>query len=245
MLRKRLILHIGTHKTGTSSFQRSLKSSEQNLIQQGLVPILESRIKDGVATNIKRANVHSKAHLFVRPELRTGARIRHGIIDLTEQQRANCRARFAKRLRSMPAPSVILSAEVFSFMRTGQEQKYLSEFIAQTERDVTTLVVFREETEWRASWVAQLKSNPEHYEEIQRQPEESRIDADWFYDKSAIRKSWILFNLKELSYEAHGNIINAIYREIGITTEGLNTDIRAYIRKTRALQSTAELTTSG
>ena len=56
---KRLILHIGTHKTGTSSFQRSLQNNAQSLIGAGIRPIRE-RVPAGPGWSRRRGQVRVK-----------------------------------------------------------------------------------------------------------------------------------------------------------------------------------------
>ena len=235
MPRKRLILHIGTHKTGTSSFQRSLNRNREALIKQGLLPVSEIKIRRGEETDKKRANATGIAHLFIRPELLTGVRIGKAAPELTEDQCKTRRARLAERLRDLPDQTVLLSAEAFSFLRTPDEQQAMRDFLTETERDVLTIAVFREETAWRESWENQLKFSPNTYQAVMRQPDEQRINADWFYDTSAIRAFWAPFNLTELSYEAHDNIVDTLYKTMGLSTADLKTDLRANTRKTGTL----------
>ena len=226
MPRKRLILHIGTHKTGTSSFQSSLVDNRPSLMAQGLTPILETKRIDGVTTGTRRANIAAKAHLFIRPELRTPSRYNKVSPELSNRQRQTRRAKLAERLRKLTAPSVLLSAEAFCFLRTPEEQNSMRDFLSQTEREITTLMVLRNEADWRASWENQIQNKPAMFRYFQNQPDEVCINADWYYDISAIRAFWAPFNLTEMSYEAHDNIVDALFHFIGISTAALNTDIR-------------------
>ncbi len=72
----RLVLHVGTHKTGSSSFQRSLMLNETGLAEHGGGVIRELDLH-ARTSNPNEFNLTSLSQLFMRPELATPARLKH------------------------------------------------------------------------------------------------------------------------------------------------------------------------
>ena len=72
---KELIVHIGTHKTGTTSFQASLRGQPPGVARQGFQPIsAPKRVRGLIAP--ERYNVGRFAQSFLRPGVATVARLR-------------------------------------------------------------------------------------------------------------------------------------------------------------------------
>jgi len=228
---KQLILHIGTHKTGSSSFQRSLMLNERALAKRG-VGVIRERDMDAASSNPNEMNLTSLSHLFVRPELPTPMRLKNesrpheGAI-----KRAVLRRLWARDLAKRPQPVLIGSAESFCFLRTAREARQLSGFLSAIHRDLVVLLVARNEAEWRASWQAQLEKRPKVREGLAKVDPSVRIDGDWYFDLAAIRAFWsALGEVREIDYDAEiaisGNIVSRLYREAGIDPEGLETSVR-------------------
>lgn len=55
--------------------------------------------------------------------------------------------------------------------------------------------------------------------------EDVSILGEWYYNKSEIQKFWAPFNLHQLKYEAHPNIVDALFSEIGVPLGKLQTDV--------------------
>ena len=231
MTRKRLFLHIGTHKTGTTSFQESLLKNAPALIARGLRPIREPRMRQGIKRPGLRASLFTFAELFMRPDLLTGARFRQNVPNLTPPQRRNRLKVMAKRLNTLDDPALLLSTEALCFLRTPTEQNLMREFLAGIDRDVTTLVTFRSTGDWRASWLSQLAKSPDLFDAVHARPPENRITADWYFDKNAIRQFWGPFGLREFSYEQADDMLDVLYGELGIVAGELAPMRRLNLRR--------------
>jgi hypothetical protein len=232
---KRLILHIGTHKTGSSSFQRSLMLNERVPAERG-VGVIRERDMYAASSNPNELNLTSLSHLSVRPELPTPMRLKNeGRPHEGAIRRALLRRLWARDLAKRPKPVLIGSAESFCFLRTPREARQLSGFLAAIRRDLVVLLVARDEAEWRASWRAQLEKRPKVREGLAKVDPSVRIDGDWYFDLAATRAFWsALGEVREIDYDAEiavsGNIVSRLYREAGIDPEGLETSVRINAR---------------
>ena len=101
----------------------------------------------------------------------------------------------------------------------------LRRFLDRVGREVQTLVVFRNTQDWRESWLHQLEKDPSGVARIAReQPDEVSLLGDWYFDKAAIRSFWSPFNLCELGYEGHDNIVAAMIEKLGLPGDDLVSD---------------------
>lgn len=108
-------------------------------------------------------------------------------------------------------------------------------FLALTRRRVVILLVTRNETDWRASWKAQIAKNKKVSRILANTDPAIRIDADWYFDLAAIRAFWSgLGELREVDFDAavaeDGNIVPRLYRAAGIELAGLEVDVRLNTR---------------
>ena len=233
---KRLVLHIGTHKTGTSSFQESLKKNAKTLISCGIRPVRGPVFQDGKRVPGKnRVNHTHLTHLLLRPEIRSGARVRRTVPVLSPEQRLRQLDRLAERLSGLDEETLLISAEGLCFLREASEQALLRRFVERVGREVQTLVVFRKEGDWRASWENQLmKQSNEIYQIAKTEAEDVSLLGDWYFDKTAIKEFWAPFNLHQIEFEAHTNIVKPLYDAIGQSDGGLQTEVFKNRRRTIA-----------
>ncbi|RME17662.1 MAG: hypothetical protein D6801_02920, partial [Alphaproteobacteria bacterium] len=189
--KKNLYLHVGTHKTGTTSFQKSLRANRAGLIRQGFFPF-GVRFKTGGKPR-KRLSYHafSLTHIILRPELAGNRRASLGL-DTAPEAVAELRARLLRRLRAREEESIIVSAESLCFLRTPEEKGELQRFLADVGRAVKVVLVFRNEADWRASWTNQLTKNRPEGSRGRRgdRPDAQRLNGEWYYDKPAIIAFW-------------------------------------------------------
>ncbi len=150
--------------------------------------------------------------------------------DWKPAQRLRRLRRLAERLAGMEEDTLILSAEGLCFLRTEEERKRLSGFLGQIGRRVETFVVFRNSADWRESWLAQLTDREGTIDMARAEPEDRSILSDWYFDKEAIRQFWSPFNLTELRYEDHPNIVPALLERMGVERKGLDLDLRKNVR---------------
>ncbi|WP_157374420.1 hypothetical protein [Salipiger sp. CCB-MM3] len=153
---------------------------------------------------------------MLRQEIRSGARVRGGVPSLTPNQRLAKLDNIAQRISGLSEETLVISAEGLCFLRTATEQSLLKRFIERTGREVKTVVVFRKEKDWRESWESQLAKESSGVLNIAlSENDDVSILGDWYFDKDSIINFWNPFNLIQIEFEAHINILEPLYREIG------------------------------
>lgn len=231
---RRLILHIGTHKTGTTSFQESLKVNADRLAAQG-VGVVSEPFTTRTGEVRRRTNLMGLADLFIRPEIATGDRLRRGQGPVPGGRAAWARTAWALRLAWRSERDLILSSEGMCFLRTGREAARIRRFFAASRRRPLILLATRNPDDWRASWSAQLAGNARVRAGLAAADPGLRIDAPWYYDLAAIRAFWGgLGELREVDFDAamaaEGNIVPQLYRAAGIDPAGLDVEVRLNTR---------------
>lgn len=221
MTDKRLILHIGTHKTGTTSFQRLLADNETILQAQGVFAVSEPKHRR--ADGPRSFNCVGMADLFLRPEVLSGARLRqHWISQLPLEARQNELSQRQTLLAGRTEEVMVLSAEVLCFLRTASEQADVRHFLAALERRVQIVLVTRDMAEWRASWASQLAKDPKVAQGMIGLAPAQRIDGPWYFDLEAIRQFWQpLGQVIELAYDDHSDICRSIFQAAPIPSCGV------------------------
>lgn len=134
---KKVFLHIGLEKTGTSAIQYFLKINKYLLKQHSNICIPQYRAKDSVFTHHRLAksffsnqNIAKKHRSYSNFELR----------------------RFLDLIKSSPASTIIISSELFAFYNTGEVEQlnnYLSDF------DVQIVLFLRRQDEYLEAQYAQ------------------------------------------------------------------------------------------
>jgi hypothetical protein len=232
----RIILHIGTHKTGTSSFQQSLRANARRLKRRGTapfsLPLARARRFGFRKTTYNCTNL---AQAFLRPGCATIARIRAKALRPKPAKQAATRSRMLDLIARHREPALIVSAEAFCFLRTPDEKALLRAFLDATGREVQIVLTLRDEADWRASWNNQLRKKPEVWKRMTALPEEQRTDAAWYFDRAAIIDFWSdLGDLTIVDYDEalarDGNVIPALYRAMGVDPAGLKADFEKNTR---------------
>lgn len=231
MTERRILLHIGTHKTGTSSFQMCLRRNLKPLRAQGFDAYREDDPRPNSRFE-KDFNVLRIAHNFLRPDLLTTPRL-DGVptVDNSPRERKRMIQTVARRLANNPHRDVILSAEGFSFMRTQAEAAELARFFGLTGRRPEVFVTFRDQQALRKSWEVQMRRYTEALRSRPPIDDAARITAEWFYDRAAIETFWrALAPLHVLEYEqdrdASGNISGRLFEQMGVDTTDMRLDFR-------------------
>lgn len=223
---REFFLHIGTHKTGTTSFQKFLESNFTALTKQDVFPFFEFTAK-----GTRRFNAVRLAHLFIRNELATGARLRGNIPRWGHQAIGKHESVAISQINQAPQRTVIASAEGFSFLRTSAEQDKIRRFLAQIDRNVTIFVVFRNDMDWRESWNNQLAKDRAVQESIGNYSPQDRPDGEWYFNKDTIRSFWFeLASVVELRYEDHNDICSALVSEMHVNPAGMKSVSRQNTR---------------
>ena len=205
MPRNRIYLHIGTQKTGTSSFQQYLTDQREALGRHGL-NIITVRREEGTPS----ASAGPIGDAFLRPSLRTGHRMLHG------RGRRGHTTRLLTTTRDVRAQIVgsnsqrhLVSAEQFCFARTPREERALRLLARACDAQIVPVLCLRNAEDWRRSWQAQVARMP-YAKDLGEGTD--NIVGDWYFDVDAIRAFWSrLGDVREVDYDAavraHGSVI--------------------------------------
>ncbi|RME16983.1 MAG: hypothetical protein D6801_04355 [Alphaproteobacteria bacterium] len=234
MAERRIILHVGTHKTGTSSFQASLAANRARLEADGIVPVARKG-GDG-RPGAEAYNLAGLANLFIRPDLATPPRLRAPGREPKPEEAARRRRLFARRLAEDPAETLLLSAEGFCYLRSAEEAGWMRDFLAETGRAAQILLVLRGEAGWRQSWRNQLARDTRVRRALGALPEARRPDGEWYFDRAALTGFWAGQGaLTVVDYDAalaaDGSVLPALYRALGVDPAGLDLDFHQKRRR--------------
>ena len=144
MNRREAILHIGTHKTGTTAFQAALRRSRESLRAAGV----------HVVADMESGQCLSLANEAVRETLIFPART--GNPDLLLPEARRYARRWLREQFASEHPRVIASHEALSFVRTEAEVRRIKRLMAG--RRVTVIVVLRDPVAYARSFAEQLAS---------------------------------------------------------------------------------------
>lgn len=218
-MHKILYVHVGKHKTGTTSIQAYLKQNSITFKEKGVFPISHFDVfgKSNISAN--PYNSVQLSHLCLRNDLLTPVRLRLNNYFLKPELEMNAILLDAnERLHQLPGSKFILSSEAFSFMRTEDEKIRFKKLF--NGFDVRPIVVFREKKSWLKSWESQVKRNLSD-----KYPEEKKNEQgifnfqpnSWLVDDERIRdffgpKAHLIDYDKEL--KKHQNIIPSILEKL-------------------------------
>jgi hypothetical protein len=222
-----LYLHAGTHKTGSTSFQRSLRANAAKLTERGFFPFGLPVAKGRRSAGRKKYNLGKLTNTFLRPGIASISRVAQGRFpDPAVMERD--RASYLNDLKALRNPNLILSSEALTFLRTPAEKEAMRVFLESIGREVKIVLVRRDEASWRASWENQLRKFPKVWQCNLSLPDEQRANGEWYYDWPSILGFWSdLGDVSVVNYNEErardGNVIPAIYRAMGIDVDGLDT----------------------
>lgn len=155
---KKVFLHVGKHKTGTTSIQSFLSYNRETLLETGFYPVTNIEILNLLGCGYEQANETNNvtmSHILIRPQLRTPLRffrddpfIEHDRKLLTTKM--NC------FLKSIDAKNIIISAESFSFLRCADEKSLYVNLFDGLE--IIPIIFLREKRSWMNSWKIQTSS---------------------------------------------------------------------------------------
>lgn len=214
---RRLFLHVGTHKTGTTSFQSCIYEQRAQLAAGGTQVYLETEATPA------GVNCVALAHSVLRPGLMTPSR-RAGYVKTQRLfGRALQVARLKRFLGTDTAERFLVSAEAFCFARTQEERTAIARLFAVDGVEVVPVICLRDEEGWRASWTRHL----DRWEPKFTRPAGEGADNvgnDWYFDRDAIVAFWSGFGEPRIvDYDAamarDGTIIPALFDVIGISPE--------------------------
>lgn len=178
-----VILHAGTHKTGSTSIQALLRDQWRNIRAHGTQVIL-----DWPPRKLYAANCASIAHSFVRPELLTTTRIDNQRPAIYRNPAALEALR--QQIENSACDRFILSAEAFCYMRTVEERELLVSTFRALNCTLVPLLYFRNKDDWRTSWSAQIDKYSRTREFRYSHPEQFTLLDDWYFDQAALFHFW-------------------------------------------------------
>lgn len=152
---KRLYLHFGTHKTGSTSIQGYLAGNGDFFARNGIGVVRDfDPIADSAASVRHGTNCFRIAHVLIRPSLSTPMRM-HEVCPVQDPDRRLAGARAVNELLLNEAlPDLAMSAEAFCFLRTRDERELFDAMFDGI--DVRPFGFFREPGDWLRSWNSQL-----------------------------------------------------------------------------------------
>lgn len=208
----RILLHAGTHKTGTSSFQQFMVDQADWLRAQGVEPYIETR------PEAPGPNAALLAHDLLRAEVMTGSRLAGTMPPAGLGRMLQAIGHMRGVIAAARGRDLLISAEAFGFFRKAEERQWLA--AACHGLPIVPLVVFREEAGWRRSWRAQIARNPGITPERMSAPGFPLL-PDWWFDRGAIRRFWERTGpLVEVDYDAararDGSVLPALCAALGL-----------------------------
>lgn len=134
---RRVFLHIGTHKTGTTSFQKWLRENEDDLRNRFGLGVYHGGFPNNREVGLACANTDRLLPVRNIPQWSDPVWRDH-VNDLARVQMQRDEA------------SIIVSAESLSFLRADEEVRRAQRMFA--DREVTILLTLREPADFLASW---------------------------------------------------------------------------------------------
>jgi len=228
---RRLFLHVGSHKTGTTSVQEAMIKVAGPLSGRGIAAWI-----DPLATG-RQANAFRLAHAFIRPDLVTPMRAQ-ARVGASEGRAAI--GDFLRHVNASPRNDHLVSAEAFTFLRTDAELAHLTTVVAPLFDVIVPILVLRAPDAWRASYAAEMARVYRPFVGARPLPEACRADAEWYFDVAAIRSFWgRVGQVAEIDYDRatgnDGTIISAVFAVLGC--EDLVASLAIHKNRTPQLQT--------
>lgn len=177
-----IFIHLGTHKTGTTSIQRCLADNCQLLRGRGY------DVYHGV--HLHGAN-HVEMHLScLRPERDSFIKLRNPQADYGEGFRAAIIQRVRGFLASSPQPHQIFSNEGMSWLRFPDEMERLRDLLQADHRAICFILYLRERKSFAASYRRQIYKVPGRT--ASKDPESVCYieDDSWLLDYNALLSTY-------------------------------------------------------
>lgn len=143
--RIRVYLHIGLHKTGTTSFQKYCRDNHEAMLGQNLVwyrPMVDELNAHEVSLSVLRDGVMPVPSWYTNP--------------------ADVSRRLQQIIDAHPGKDLLVSAEALSFIRTEVECERLRSLFGERVKDCdfVVLVVMREREDWWQSYSNEIMKTP-------------------------------------------------------------------------------------
>jgi hypothetical protein len=201
-----VFLHIGTHKTGTTSFQKWLREHEETLRDRFDLGVYRGGFPNNREVGLACANADRLLPVRQIPQWS----------DPVWREHVNDLAAVQMRRSEQ---TIIVSAESLSFLRTDDEIRRVATMFA--DREVTILLTLREPSDFLASWGRHLARG--QYE-LSTDPKSFAYVApdSWLarYDELIAAYAAVFGNdrIRTVDYEAanaeHGSVIPALMSHV-------------------------------
>ncbi len=216
MTGKKIILHIGTHKTGSTSLQRVLYDCPEVLSAQGYA----------YYTGYKELRNHIELYLACMRTGRDSFGRQKYHLEWTPEYFARIRTRVHEFLDHADAPTVVFSTEGLSLLRFGDELERLKELLRADENEVHPLVVTRNRDAYLASYRRtilrhadrQLSSDPTSAFYVESDSWLGDFDGliacyEEAFDRTVVRIDY------DRSVEREGNVLAPVLESMGLDTD--------------------------
>ena len=150
---KNIFLHIGKHKTGSTSIQHYLSNNHSFFQEMGFHIITTDMTSKNIPI-ANRTNLAEVAHLVIRQDLKTPVRLRRNSFQEGFFNRLKEINQINRQLQAIKSENIIMSAEAFSFIRTRSEM-FLLHFMLRGFT-IIPIVYLRDKESWLESWYTQL-----------------------------------------------------------------------------------------
>ena len=234
VLERVLHLHIGVHKTGTTSFQ-TLLAANRNLLGREGIGLFKSALTlgegfrerelAGWSHELPLVMLRERLDFPLKQMLRESLPSREQMMDWCFQQMA------------LGDQVMVCSHEALSFVRSPKELGSLEALARETDRKVKIVAVVRKPDVWLDSWKAQLKSMgmaPESDDKssVSYTSEDSWL-LDWSQMFSAYGEVFGNENVSIVDYEAavseEGTILPAVSRAVGLPIDRFHSGVNLWL----------------
>ena len=204
---KTIYLHVGKHKTGTTSLQRYLYSNIDFFDSIGYSVVTNELFYPDHRFN--GANNIYLAHLLIDTKLVTPVRMFAG--DLILEDSVDQILEANQTLHSIEHDNLIISAEAFSFLRSEKEKQLLEMLVDGFV--VKPMLYLRNKKAWMKAWKEQMS----HFEDliefnVANTVTDFNVDS-WLLDDAALTD---FYNVDAYDYERIENTIPHFLHELGI-----------------------------
>jgi hypothetical protein len=215
-LRRRVILHVGTHKTGTTSIQTYLRDNARRFEKYGV----------GFYPGLLHRENHLELPMVTQRRGRTSAsRSRYPNLDLDELT-DRTRKQIAKFLSDRSLHTFIFSSEDLSMLRHADETSALSALF-DADIDVEVLLYLRNKRSYLESYTHQLtkmgipfSNDPQDFNYVK--------EDTWLLDYETLIMAYAssFRSIRVMSYEAEtersgGNVIGSFVSHLAIPEKAL------------------------
>jgi hypothetical protein len=151
---KRVILHIGLHKTGTTSIQSSFWESADILINHGVLYPTSCIPK----SNSRSAQAHHNhfLHLLFKEDLTYYMRNLYLTPQQIDEERAINQAKLIQEFQNTTAHTIVISSENVSVFNRNELQHIYDFFMDNFDAVIDIYIYMRQPIEWTRSMLQQL-----------------------------------------------------------------------------------------